>query len=140
MRQRSGYLLLFTVWAALVSAIWLVPGEPALADNYNLVSGSATWEASAPGANTDAITDITWSGAHGLRLTIQCDTATVVNLMVTRSSTENALGLNSNTALTAGAVFTFDVYGLEKDDTVNVQVETNSAIPMLSIGELRKVR
>lgn len=121
------------VLAALLAAL-LVPGS-AHAEKYRPIS--TNWEVSAPGANTDAITDITWGSDHPLRLTIQCDTGTVVNLMVSSGGTENALGLNGNTALTAGAVYVFDVPGIPDAATVNVQVETDSAIPMLSIGEVR---
>lgn len=111
-----------------------VPGQ-AQAERYRPIS--LNWEIAAPGANTDAITDITWGSEFPLRLTIQCDTGTVVNVMVTRGATENALGMNSNTALTAGATYVFDVPGLMAGDTVNVQVETDSALPILAIGEVR---
>lgn len=97
----------------------------------------SSWEISAPGANTDAISDLTWSSSKKiLRLTIQLDTSSVVNLMVTRGATENALGMNGNAALTAGAVYVFDIPGLAPGDVVNVQVETDSAIPLLAIGEV----
>jgi len=95
------------------------------------------WAISAPGANTDALpSDVTWPSDRACRISIQVATSTVVNLMVTRGATEKALGLNSNTALTAGAVHTFDVYGMEKDDSVQVQVETDSAIDMVSLEEI----
>lgn len=89
---------------------------------------------SAPGANTDAIADVTWPSDRACRLTIQVATSTVVNLMVDRGGTEKALGMNANTALTAGAVYVFDVHGLETGDTVNVQVETDSVIDFLDLG------
>jgi hypothetical protein len=118
--------------ASLLILVWSRPAE---ADRYYPISTS--WEIGAPGANTDAITDITWRSDNPLRLTIQCDTGTVVNVMVTRSGTENALGMNANSALTAGATYVFDVPGLRAGDTVNVQVETDSALPILAIGEVR---
>lgn len=89
---------------------------------------------SAPGADTDAITDVTFPGKQLCRVTIQVATSTVVNLMVLRSgSSEVALGLNANTALTAACLYVFDVPGLLTDDTVNVQVETDSVIDFLAI-------
>lgn len=94
---------------------------------------SSGFNISAPGANTDAISNVTWPGKQLCRVTIQVATSTVVNLMVDRGGTEKTLGLNANTALTAGAVYTFDVPGLLESDTVNLQVETDSAIDLLAI-------
>lgn len=95
-----------------------------------------SWNVSAPGANTDAITNVTWPSDRACRVSIQVGTATVVNLMVSRSATEFALGLNGNVALQAGALYVFDVFSLEKDDTVNVQVETDSAINTFALDEI----
>ena len=121
---------------ALVAGLWLSSPTPVLADDYRPVSIS--WEIAAPGANTDAITDITWgSRGEACRVTVQVATSSIVNLMVTRGATENALGLNSNTALVAGAVYTFDIHGMQGADTVNFQVETDSIIDTLAIGSLR---
>lgn len=94
------------------------------------------WDISAPGANTDAITDVTWPSSRACRVTIQVATSTVVNLMVDRGGTEFALGLNASSALTAGSLYTFDVYGLKTGDTVNLQVETDSDIPVLGLDEV----
>lgn len=94
------------------------------------------WNISAPGANTDAITDVTWPSSRAARVTVQVATGTVVNLMVTRGATEFALGLNASSALTAGALYTFDVYSLETGDVVNLQVETDSVIQTLGIDEV----
>ena len=91
---------------------------------------------SAPGANTDAITDVNWGSRRVCRLTIQCATSTVVNLMVTRSSTEKALAMNDNAALTAAALYVFDIPGLDSGDLVNVQVETDSVIDILALDEV----
>ncbi len=122
--------------AVAVAAALLAMSSAAHAEKIRPVSQS--WEVAAPGANTDAITDVTWSGDYTLRLTIQVDTSTVVNLMVSDGADENALGLNANTALVAGAVYVFDVVGIGDGYTINVQVETDSAIPMLSIVEVRQ--
>lgn len=119
---------------AAVAALLLSMTGTAKADKYRAIS--VDWEVAAPGANTDAITDITWSSERALRLTIQCDTSTVVNLMVTSGATENALGMNANTALVAGALYTFDVHGVPDGATVNVQVETDSALPVVAVGEI----
>lgn len=95
-----------------------------------------SWNVSAPGANTDAIADVTWPSSRTCRVTIQVGTATVVNLMVDRGGTEFALGLNGNSAVPAGALHTFDVDVLETGDTLNIQVETDSAINSLSLVEV----
>lgn len=129
-------------FAALILAIlvgWfaLFP-RVAVADDYRTLAGGINWEVAAPGANTDAIDDITWGHrGEACRVTVQVATSSVVNLMVTRGATENALGLNSNTALVAGAVYTFDVHGMQGGDIVNFQVETDSVIDTLAIGSLR---
>lgn len=91
------------------------------------------WEVSAPGANTDAITDIVWEWSDPARVYVQVDTDSVVNVMVTRDGVENPLGLNRSVALTAGSEYGFDVDGLMPGDTINVQCETNTAFAIISI-------
>lgn len=89
---------------------------------------------SAPGANTDAISDVTFPGKNLCRVTVQVATSTVVNLMVDRTgASEVALGLNANTALTAGCLYVFDVPGLLTGDVINVQVETDSVVDFLAL-------
>ena len=92
----------------------------------------------APGANTNAIAGVTWPDTQpqACRVTIQAATATIANLMVTRSGTTKALGLNGNLALAAGSVHVFDVPGLVAGDTLNVQVETDSALDILALDEV----
>ena len=125
----------FLIVAVLGLVAFVAWPEPAKAERY--VEQLASWEIAAPGANTDAITNITWDQSYPLRLTIQCDTGTIVNLMVSRDGTENALGMNANTAVTAGGTYTWDVHGIKDGDIVNVQVETDSAIALLAIGQVR---
>ena len=119
---------------AVAAALALFASSPAKADKYRAIS--VDWEVSAPGANTDAITDITWVSERALRLTVQCDTGTVVNVMVTSGATENALGMNANVAVTAGALYTWDVHGIPDGSTVNVQFETDSAAAVIAVGEV----
>jgi len=117
---------------------WSIP-QKARADDYRPIS--INWEIAAPGANTDAITDITWGNrGEACRVTVQVATSSIANLMVTRGGTENALGLNANSALVAGAVYTFDIHGMQSADTVNFQVETDSIIDTLAIGSMRLTR
>ncbi len=98
-----------------------------VADGFNV---------SAPGANTDAITDVTWANERGLRLIIQCATGTVVNLMVNRGGTEKAIAANANAAVTAGGLYVFDFLGLKSGDVCNLQVETDSIIDLWAIEEI----
>lgn len=123
---------------ALVLGALLVSVPLADAGDYRPIFRG--WEIAAPGANTDALTtaqEISWESSEGARITIQVATSSVVNLMVTRSGTENALGLNGSNALEAGATYTFDVHGLQPGDLVNFQVETDSVLDLLAIGSMR---
>lgn len=131
------------IWAlilAVAAGLWALILWPAPAHAENYAPVVRYWEVAAPGANTDAIADLVWSGEGYPRVTIQCDTGTIVNVMVSRNGTENALGMNANTALTAGALYTFDVPGVAPGDTINVQVETDSALPVIEIGRVRSSR
>lgn len=96
------------------------------------------FDVSAPGANTDVIaSNVVWESAYPCRVTIQCAVGTVVNLMVTRDSTEKALGLNGNSAIAAGGPHSFDVPGLEVGDELNLQIETDGAIDFWALDEVR---
>jgi len=124
-------------WVGILGAVLAILAITMPADageKYTRLSGQ--WETAAPGANTDLLTsDVTWTQwSSMLRLTITCDTSTVVNLMVSRGGTENALGMNANAAVAAGGTYVWDVPGLEPGDVINVQVETDSAIPHVAIG------
>lgn len=92
---------------------------------------------SAPGANTDFVdgtdTSITWGSDRAMRLSIQLATSAVVNVMLDRGGTEKTLGMNSNVALAAGALYVFDIHGLETSDTISFQVETDSVIDVISV-------
>lgn len=85
------------------------------------------WGISAPGANTDAISDVTVQGTGTLRVWVSVGTSTVVNLMVNPDGavTEQTIPLNGNAALDGGGVFDLPC---TKDDVVNIQVETDSAL------------
>ena len=130
--------IMFTLAAVLLGAA--LAFSPAQADDYRSIPGAKYWNVSAPGANTDAITDITWGEEETCRVSVQVATSSVVNLMVQRGATEKALGLNSNIALTAGALYQFDVAGMELGDVVNFQVETDSVLDKIDVGALRSTR
>ena len=82
---------------------------------------------SAPGANTDAISSVTVPGTGTLRIWVSVATATIVNYMVNPDGAvaEQTVPLNGNVALDGGGVF--DV-PCTKNDVVNIQVETDSAL------------
>lgn len=95
---------------------------------------------SAPGANTDMITDFTPTSDAVLEVTVQLTTSSVFNMMVTDGTTEHAGGINSSSALNAGDryVFEFDVPANKADGTAlvyNFQVETDSVIETLFVRE-----
>ena len=106
----------------------------------NLINMARGWAIAAPGANTDVLaSSVTWPSQNPCLLTIQVATATVVNLMVTRGGVTKALGLNAidtDPSLVAGYAYSFMVPGLLPGDLVNVQVETDTAIDMLSLDEV----
>ena len=132
--NKTNAAILIAVLAVLFS---VMPPGTSSADDYR--PKVRQWETAAPGANTDALAaDLTWKSSKTLRLTIQCATSTVVNLMVTRGATENALGMGSSVAVVAGALYTWDVDGLQPGDSIQVQVETDSVLDQLAIGEVTK--
>ncbi len=129
----AALLALAMVWCAATYA-------PVFADDYRQIEGARYWDVAAPGANTDTITDITWGQEDTARVTVQVATSSVVNLMVSRGGTEKALGLNSNNALVAGAVYQFDVTGMVESDIVNIQSETDTVWDKVDVGALRPTR
>ena len=135
MKNRSN---LFAAALLAISLVWSVGQLPALADDYRVIS--LNWNVAAPGANTDAVADITWGEEETCRVSVQLATGSVCNLMVSRGGTEFALGLNSNSALVAGALYQFDVTGMEKGDIVNFQVETDGILQKIDLGALRPTR
>lgn len=78
-----------------------------------------------PAANTDIIDDITipQNGVGMITVWIQSTVASVFNVMRTRGGVEVALGLNKNSALTAGAMEAYDVE-VNPGDVINLQAET----------------
>jgi len=137
-RRASTITILTLLCCVLVAAGASLFTTPVLADDYRPVTRE--WNISAPGANTDALTDISWEAEDTCRVSVQVATSSIVNLMVKRGAVEKALGLNSNTALVAGALYQFDVTGMKYGDTVNFQVETNGVIDKLDVGALKATR
>ena len=91
----------------------------------------------APGANTDFATDFTVGAAvTALRITACLSTSSVLNMMQSDGSNENAMSLNAGDALTANALYTFTVGVRRTDDgtetgdflVYNFQVATDSVI------------
>ena len=119
---------------AVLFLCWI--GRPADAEVFRQLQRDSA--VSAPGANTDFITDITWAGGDGeiMRIQIQCEASTIVNVMINDGSNEIDHGLNANTALVAGATYVFDVQ-VRSGDVINLQCETDSIIDHVSIGAVQ---
>ena len=98
---------------------------------------------SAPGVDTAILNAassaaIVWPSTEPLRVTICVNVSTVFNLMLTPSGeAEIECQLNSS-ALTAGVEYTFDYFGLVAGDSIEFEIETDSAIRKLSVGRLKK--
>jgi hypothetical protein len=94
------------------------------------------WGISAPGANTDAIDDVTVPGPGYLRVWVSVATATIVNVMLNPAGAvgEQTVPLKDNLALDGGGVF--DV-PCEAGDVVNIQVETDSALHYVVIDYVK---
>ena len=97
---------------------------------------------SAPGANTDFLTDFTpGTAVSALRITICLSTSSVLNLCVTNGTTEHKMALNSGTPLVANAVYTFTCGVRRTQDgtedgtqlTYNLQVATDSVIEYVMV-------
>lgn len=124
------------VMAALVLSVFPPGFASAEGDIYRAVSGAHYSAVAAPGANTDAITNITWVDGR-LRLYVQVETSTVVNLMVHDGTNEIDYGLNGNSALAAGALYVFDFDHVGATWIVNIQSETDTVWDTISIGTVR---
>ena len=120
--------------AALVFSV--VPLGTVLAEGDIYRQSSHTSALAAPGANTDAITDIAWTDGR-LRLYVQVETSSIVNLMVNDGTNEIDYGLNGNVALTAGALYVFDFDNIQDTWVVNIQSETDTVWDTISIGTVR---
>ena len=82
---------------------------------------------SAPGANTDAISDVTIKRDGTLRVWVSTAASSIVNVMLDEDGAvaEQTIPLNGNAALDGGGVFDVPV---AKNDVVNIQVETDVAL------------
>jgi hypothetical protein len=105
---------------------------PTLADGYNV---------SAPGANTDILSadiaplDNTGTTGSIFRITLVLATSSVVNVMVDDGSTQFAVPLNDNTAITAEAWYR-EAFAVRPGLTYNFQVETDGVIRILHVEEI----
>ena len=106
------------------------------AETFKPISGANYTSIAAPGANTDAITDVVWRADWGstLHVVVQCETSTVVNVMIEDSTGNIDNGLNSNTALVAGARYEFQLGGMKAGEIVNLQSETDTVWDKAIIG------
>lgn len=130
----AALLLGFTVWTSR-------PAAEAAPSNGPTTQRARIHAGAAPGANTDIITDFTPKSDAILEVTVSLTTSSVLNLVYTDGTTEYADGLNGNTALTAGALYTFEVDAPASDQggdalTYNFQVETDSVIRCLYVREV----
>ena len=102
-----------------------------------VINRVAIHEGSAPGANSDILASaLVPSKAAAYRITVQLAVGSIFNVMVGKTgNTTIACALNSNTALTAGATYTFSM-GVDSDQTYNFQVETDGQIDLLQVDEV----
>jgi len=112
------------------------------AQPFTLRKATVTGAGNAPGANTNILTtDLTPDRTvSAYRLTVRCETATVFNVIIDiGASADLVCGLNGDTALSAGCLYTF-VFGVTGTTdglkagtacTYNFQVETDSDIFLL---------
>lgn len=102
-----------------------------------VINRVAIHEGSAPGANSDILASaLVPSKAAAYRITVQLSVGSIFNVMVGKTgNTTQTCALNSNTALTAGATYTFSM-GVDSDQTYNFQVETDGQIDLLQVDEV----
>ena len=89
----------------------------------------------APGAATNIFTAITPKMAGRLRITVQLATASVFNVIETRSGTSKTQSLNEGVPLAAGCLYVFDL-GMSPSSTYSCQVATNVALDSLKVDEI----
>lgn len=125
---------------ALVALVAVAFAPRAQAETFHRISGAHYSAVAAPGANTDAITDITWKKVWGetLYVVVQCETSTIVNVMINDGTNEIDSGLNSNTALVAGARYEFQLRGMREGFVINLQVETDSVLDTVTVGYVKE--
>ena len=107
------------------------------AEVFKPISGAHQSATAAPGANTDALTsDITWKRAWGttLYVVVQVETSSIVNVMINDGTNEIDSGLNSNTALVAGARYEFKLRGIKEGYGIQIQSETDTVWDTITFG------
>jgi len=128
------------LYSAVLTAVLVFTLQPAHAEVFHLISGAHYSAVAAPGANTDAITDITWKRQWGetLYLVVQCETSTVINLMVNDGTNEIDNGLQKNVALVAGARYEMTFRGMREDFVINLQSETDTIWDTITVGFIKE--
>lgn len=106
------------------------------------VARATVYAGSAPGANTNIITPITFGDhACACRVTVALTTGSVFNVRVTNGTTAYTQSLNGGTALTANCLYTF-TFGVRASTngttalTYSFQVATDSIIQTLFVEEV----
>src|SRR5262245_30542283 len=104
--------------------------EGGLRNRVNLVG------ASAPGAATNILsTSISPSYVSAFRIDVSLASGSIFYYTVTSGSTTKTVALNTGTALTAQAGYTFTI-ACHPDNSYNFQVGTNVAIDKLQVDEV----
>ena len=88
-------------------------------------------------ANTNILaSDITPTYAPSmLRVMLAIDSAEVFNAIIIRGGVSRTVGFNSNVALVAEALYTFEIL-VTLGDTINFQVEGNTNVMVMRVQEI----
>jgi len=88
-------------------------------------------------ANTDILTtDLSIDEDCILRVTVSESTGVVFRVKLVRDAVTKLMDFNEGTALTANALYTFDL-PVEKDDKVNFRTGADTTINVLKVHKIR---
>jgi len=88
-------------------------------------------------ANTDILTrDLTIDEGCLLRILVSESTGVTFRAKLVRGAVTKALDFNEGSALTANALYTFDL-PVKKDDKVNFRTDTDTTLHILNVMKVR---
>jgi len=86
-------------------------------------------------ADTDIISDIKTTKDLIVRITVCVDPGAVLRIKITRAGVSKLMDLNAGTALTARALYAFDVPSVA-GTTINLQTSVGTTVNILDIHEI----
>jgi len=103
------------------------------APEFSLTALDTAFNSAVAGADTDILgADVTLTADGIVRVTVAEDTGVKFKIKVTRGGVTEKMYFNSATALTADALYVFDV-PLRSGDAINFQTDAGTTISMMNV-------